>query len=62
MSTSSLFPSRPIRVLGLPGYAQNGEMLAGKLKAAQAIWGDEVELVTLDPVRLSSFPSAFRPS
>ncbi|GAA5996963.1 alpha/beta hydrolase [Rhodotorula paludigena] len=37
--------TRPARVLALHGFAQNARVLEGKMKQAQRVFGDKVELV-----------------
>ncbi|BGP14885.1 hypothetical protein JCM10213_003759 [Rhodosporidiobolus nylandii] len=65
MSTSPSSPSsscssatRPIRVLALPGYATNAKHLEGKLKQAKQIWGEDIELVFIEPPHLLTLPTA----
>ncbi|BGO90560.1 hypothetical protein NBRC10512_005279 [Rhodotorula toruloides] len=44
-----LATNQKIRVLGLPGHAQSAKLLEGKLARHMHIWGDDIELVTMDP-------------
>ncbi|GAA5861855.1 hypothetical protein JCM8547_008575 [Rhodosporidiobolus lusitaniae] len=48
---------RPLRVLGLPGYGTNAAHLEGKLRQAKKLWGDEIELVCMEPPHLMSIPT-----
>ncbi|BGP31029.1 hypothetical protein JCM10296v2_002793 [Rhodotorula toruloides] len=44
-----LATNQKVRVLGLPGHAQSAKLLEGKLARHMHIWGDDIELVTMDP-------------
>ncbi|GAA6062783.1 hypothetical protein JCM10212_002152 [Sporobolomyces blumeae] len=39
----------PIRCLALPGFAQSAQIMMGKLRRMREIFGDEIEIVALDP-------------
>ncbi|BGP54700.1 hypothetical protein JCM8202_003207 [Rhodotorula sphaerocarpa] len=42
----------PIRILGLPGHGGSAQQLSGKLSRHLDIWGDDFELVSVDPVEI----------
>ncbi|GAA5834212.1 hypothetical protein JCM11251_000572 [Rhodosporidiobolus azoricus] len=50
-------PSPRIRVLGLPGYGQNAAYLDAKLRRAQEIWAEDIELVCMEPPHVLSVPT-----
>ncbi|GAA5986392.1 hypothetical protein JCM10908_003734 [Rhodotorula pacifica] len=45
-----------VRILGLPGYATSAQQLRGRLAKHLELWGDDFELIALDPVE-PLFPS-----
>ncbi|BGP46998.1 hypothetical protein JCM10450v2_002850 [Rhodotorula kratochvilovae] len=50
-------PPRPLRVLGLPGFAENKETLETKLAPMREAFGGEIEVVCMDP----TYPLPSRP-
>ncbi|GAA6024208.1 hypothetical protein JCM10207_006781 [Rhodosporidiobolus poonsookiae] len=49
--------TRPFRILALPGYAQNKAYFEAKLKPVKEIWGEEFEIVVMEPPLQLAMPT-----
>ncbi|GJN93490.1 hypothetical protein Rhopal_006547-T1 [Rhodotorula paludigena] len=53
MSTST----KPIRVLALPGFGQTGDMMLGKMYKLRKVFGDDIDVVAMDPPMILGHPT-----